>query len=96
MNSRGALFAQAARGPILLITIGILFALQQAGVLSFSRSWPLLIIAVGVMKLIERVLAGPVPTLPAGAVPPPGFRPHYPPPQAQSPVPPPPPGGSYR
>jgi hypothetical protein len=58
MNSRGAMFAQAARGPVMLITIGVLFALEQSRVLAFSRSWPLLIIAVGVMKLIERLLQG--------------------------------------
>lgn len=55
MNSRAALVAQAVRGPILLITIGILFAIHQAGVLPFSRTWPLIIIVVGVMKLIERM-----------------------------------------
>jgi Domain of unknown function (DUF5668) len=92
MNSRGAMFAQAARGPVLLIVLGTLFALQQGGVLPFSRSWPLLIIAIGVMKLIERMLSGPVPYAPPGGgpaagypaqgyTPPPGYRPaaqHYP------------------
>jgi hypothetical protein len=55
MNSRAALVAQAVRGPILLITLGILFAIHQAGVLPFSRTWPLIIIVIGVMKLIERM-----------------------------------------
>lgn len=59
MNSRGALYAQAIRGPILLITIGVLFALQQAGVLPFSRTWPLLIIVIGLVKLIERMFIRP-------------------------------------
>ncbi len=63
------MFAQAARGPVLLIVLGTLFALQQAGTLAISRSWPLLIIVIGVMKLIER-LAGGVqrvyPAAPAG------------------------------
>ena len=54
MNNRAALYAQAIRGPIVLIAIGVLFAVHQAGILSFSRTWPLLIIVVGVMKLIER------------------------------------------
>lgn len=66
MNSRGALYAQAIRGPILLVTIGILFALQQAGVLPFSRTWPLLIIVIGVVKLIERMFVRPsAPTPPS-------------------------------
>jgi len=55
MNSRGALFAQAIRGPLLLITIGILFAIHQAGWLSFTRTWPLIIIVVGIVKLAERL-----------------------------------------
>jgi len=55
MNSRAALFAQAIRGPILLITIGVLFAIHQAGVLPFYRTWPLILIVVGVMKLLERL-----------------------------------------
>ncbi len=67
MNNRKALFLQAIRGPILLITLGILFAIHQAGGLPIYRSWPLLIIVVGVMKLMERT-AGPAP---AGYPPPP-------------------------
>jgi hypothetical protein len=67
MNNRAALFAQAVRGPIVLIVIGVLFAVHQAGVLPFSRTWPLLIIVVGVMKLFER-MSGPRPPFP----PPPG------------------------
>ena len=54
MNTRRAVFLQSIRGPILLITLGILFAIHQAGVLSFSRTWPLLIIVIGIMKLLER------------------------------------------
>ena len=65
MNSRLAFFLQAIRGPILLITIGVLFAIHQAGILAFSRTWPLIIIVVGIMKLIERLAF-------QGSVPPPG------------------------
>ena len=57
MNNRASLFAHAIRGPILLITVGVLFALSQQGVLSIHQSWPLILIAVGVMKLIERINA---------------------------------------
>jgi len=45
----------------MLITVGVLFAIHQAGVLSFSRSWPLILIVVGVMKLIERMYAPQTP-----------------------------------
>lgn len=70
MNSRAAAFVQAARGPVLLIVLGVLFALQQAGTLPFSRSWPLLIIAIGVMKLIERLVAPRGPYIPPPPPPP--------------------------
>jgi hypothetical protein len=50
---------QVIRGPVLLVTVGVLFAVHQAGILSFSRTWPLLIIVIGVMKLLERTSAPP-------------------------------------
>jgi len=75
MNNRAALYAQAIRGPIVLIAIGVLFAVHQAGILPFSRTWPLLIIVVGVMKLIERWNAPPrPPSLPSPPYPPPGAQ----------------------
>jgi Domain of unknown function (DUF5668) len=64
VNNRLSLFLQAIRGPVLLITIGILFAMHQAGILPFGRTWPLIIIVVGVMKLLERLAFDP------GALPP--------------------------
>lgn len=49
----------AIRGPIMLITVGTLFALDHMGVFSFGRTWPLLIIIFGIMKLLERVVQPP-------------------------------------
>jgi hypothetical protein len=46
--------ARAIRGPVILITLGILFAIDHFGSVSFSRTWPVLIIVIGLMKLIER------------------------------------------
>jgi uncharacterized membrane protein len=69
MNSRRALFAQAIRGPVLLITIGVLFAMHEAGVLHFSRTWSLIIIVIGVLKLIERMAMPQPPVPPAPGVP---------------------------
>lgn len=46
--------ARAVRGPILLIVLGILFALQQAYIVPFSKSFPVFLIVVGVLKLWER------------------------------------------
>jgi hypothetical protein len=93
MNARTALYIQAIRGPVLLVTAGVLFAIHQAGVLSFSRTWPLLVIVIGVMKLLERAWApatGALQTAPhayrsAQAFPP---RPNAEPPKAASGQPP--------
>ena len=74
MNNRAALYAQAIRGPIVLIAIGVLFAVHQAGRMPFSRTWPLLIIVVGVMKLIERWNAPPRPQYPPPPPHPPGAQ----------------------
>ena len=45
---------QAVRGPIMLITIGALVAIDYAGIYGFSHTWPVLIIVFGVLKLMER------------------------------------------
>lgn len=77
MNNRAAMFVEAARGPILLITLGALFALQQAGVIGFGKTWPALIIVLGLWKLFERLVIGPQ-AKPAGTPPyaPPFGTPH--------------------
>ncbi|HEX4772690.1 MAG TPA: hypothetical protein VH351_17790 [Bryobacteraceae bacterium] len=94
MNNRTAYILHAARGPILLITVGVLFALHQADILRFSLTWPILIIVVGVMKLLERTAPRPFAGTPPFAPPYPGQYPQQPP---YPPPPPPDPGaGSYR
>lgn len=48
---------QAVRGPLMLITLGGLVAADYAGIYSFWRTWPILIIMFGVLKLLERAAA---------------------------------------
>jgi hypothetical protein len=43
----------ALRGPLLLITLGILLAVDHMGGQSFSRTWPVLLIVYGLMRLAE-------------------------------------------
>jgi len=50
---------QAIRGPILLITLGTLVAIDYFGPYRFSRTWPILIIVFGILKLLERLGARP-------------------------------------
>lgn len=41
----------AIQGPVIMITVGTLFALDQYGVLQFHESWPVILIVVGVLQL---------------------------------------------
>lgn len=47
-------FLCAIRGPVLMITLGVLLAIDQNGALSFGRTWPVLLIVFGLFKLAER------------------------------------------
>jgi LiaF transmembrane domain len=44
----------AIRGPILMITLGVLLVIDQMGTYSFGRTWPVLLIVFGLFKLAER------------------------------------------
>jgi hypothetical protein len=44
----------AIRGPILLITVGVLFALDYSAGIRFWKTWPVLLIVLGVLHLLER------------------------------------------
>jgi hypothetical protein len=55
--SGNPMFIRAVRGPIILITVGVLFAIDHSGGLPFERTWPAIIIVIGVMKLLERAVA---------------------------------------
>ena len=72
MNRRAHELARAVRGPLILITVGILFAVDQAGGVPFYRTWPILFIVFGVLKLVERLLAPPLPPPPPAYYPPAG------------------------
>ena len=87
MNNTAYALVRAMRGPLVLITLGVLFALDQMQGIGFRRTWPVLFIVFGVLKLVERLLAPP-------PLPPPAPQ-FYPPapgaPGAWNPPPPPPP-----
>lgn len=50
--------AAAIRGPVILITLGTLIAIDHAGGMRFSRTWPILIIMFGILKLAEFMKGG--------------------------------------
>ncbi len=66
MNGLRNSFIRAIRGPIMLITLGSLFAFDISGRVQFWRTWPLLLIVFGLLKLFERLAAGSGSGMPEG------------------------------
>ncbi len=44
------------RAPVILFTVGLLWMLQEFDVIYFHKSWPVIVIVIGVLLLIERSL----------------------------------------
>jgi hypothetical protein len=51
MMEDSAALIRAVRGPVIMITVGILFALDEFSVASFSKTWPAILIVVGILNL---------------------------------------------
>jgi hypothetical protein len=78
MNEQSAYLVRAVTGPIILITIGVLFAFDRFTDFRFSQTWPVLLIVVGLLRLVGggrrrhyRDFPPPPPPPPSG--PPPGY-----------------------
>jgi hypothetical protein len=80
---------RAIRGPIMVITVGVLFALNNFTPYSFGETWPVLIIVAGLISLLGRG------TAPPPQPPPPPYS-TYQPPVAPPYAPPAAPAGGYR
>src|SRR5580692_4514826 len=50
---------RAIRGPITLITLGVLFAFQNFTRFGFDQTWPVLLIVFGLLSLMQRGAAPP-------------------------------------
>ena len=59
MNDTSYSLVQAVRGPIMLIALGTLVAMDYFGVYGFGRTWPVLIILFGTLKLLEKMVVRP-------------------------------------
>jgi hypothetical protein len=65
---------RAIRGPITLITLGALFALQNFTRFGFEQTWPVLLIVFGLLSLLQRGSAPPrAAQMPPGPPPPRGY-----------------------
>src|ERR1022692_2477781 len=92
MNANDANLLRAVRGPVTLITLGTLFALQNFTPYGFEQTWPVLLIVFGLLSLLGRTAAAQPPAAPPPyAWQPPAWQPPVPPPPAEQP-----PAGGYR
>ena len=73
------MFLRRMRGPIILLVFGITAILDEYAGISYARSWPLYIIAWGLLKLAENAILAQNP--PEQWTQYPGYQPSgYPPP----------------
>jgi Domain of unknown function (DUF5668)/B-box zinc finger len=68
-------------GPAMLVTLGVLFLLDSVSHVGFGRTWPAILLVIGVVKLMQSNASynGHVGPLPSGS---PGFPPPGPPPMS--------------
>lgn len=60
MGSNLARLIRASRGPVLLMTLGALLAVNQFTPFSFDQTFPILIIVFGMMWMLERMAPRPM------------------------------------
>jgi hypothetical protein len=68
MNGNEVSIVRAIRGPITLITVGALFALNNFTEYRFGQTWPVLLIVFGLLSLLRRGTE-PAPPAPVNAPP---------------------------
>ncbi|HLZ41374.1 MAG TPA: B-box zinc finger protein [Candidatus Sulfotelmatobacter sp.] len=73
-------------GPAMLVTIGVLFLLDSVSRIEFGKTWPAILLVIGVVKLFQSnaSTAGHIGPLPRGSA---GYPPTAPPPGVESTVP---------
>ena len=74
MNGNDVSLVRAIRGPITLITVGVLFALNNFTPYQFHQTWPVLLIVFGLLSLLRRSVEPPPPVGPQGYGPPPPYN----------------------
>ena len=59
-------------GPAMLVTIGVLFLLQETSSIDFGKTWPAILLVIGVVKLVQSNASwtGHTGPLPPGSYPP--------------------------
>ena len=79
MNDQSQLLLRTIKGPVIMITVGVLFAADQFTGYHFHQTWPVLLIVIGLLQLLggRRVRPGYYP--PPAAAAPGAQAPFYPP-----------------
>jgi hypothetical protein len=52
MNEQSQYLLRAIRGPVTLITIGVLFTVDRFTQYHFIQTWPVLLIVLGLLQLV--------------------------------------------
>src|SRR5437763_16760639 len=86
MSAREASLARAIRGPVTVITVGVLFALNNFTPYGFDKTWPVLLIVFGLLSLLGRGTEPAPPETGAYRFPPPARRNYNAPPPAAGPA----------
>ena len=61
MNANEANLLNAVRWPVTLITVGVLFVLNNFTQFGFHQTWPILLIVFGLLSLLGRSARSPTP-----------------------------------
>ena len=52
MNDQSQYLLRSVRGPITIITVGVLFTVDRFTAYHFSQTWPVLLIVMGLLQLL--------------------------------------------
>ncbi|MCU1327277.1 MAG: hypothetical protein JWN34_2647 [Bryobacterales bacterium] len=52
MNEQSQNLMRAITGPVILITVGVLFTIDRFSSFGFAQTWPILLIVIGLLKLL--------------------------------------------
>lgn len=52
MNDQSQILIRSITGPVILITVGVLFLVDRFSQFGFAQTWPVLLIVIGILKLL--------------------------------------------
>jgi hypothetical protein len=87
MNPQSQGLMRAITGPVILITVGVLFTVEKFTGVTFGQTWPVLLIVIGILKLLGGRRPRRIDTYYAPPVPPFEAQAAYPPPPPPPPMP---------